>query len=183
MLFDLLRHRVGSPISYQSLAEDIGISPATVKKYIEILAAVYVIFMVRPFSHNIARSLLKEPKIYFFDTALVEAGPEAKFENLVAVSLLKDIYAREDQLAEELNLYYLRTKDGEEVDFAIARRQDLEIMIEVKLSDRQISKNLLKFKKRYHFESLQLVQFIDHDYRDKDISVLNANQYLKNLFL
>ena len=183
LLFNLLRHRVGSPISYQSLAEDIGISPTTVKKYIEILAAVYVIFIVRPFSNNIARSLLKEPKVYFFDTALVEAGPGAKFENLVAVSLLKDIYAREDQLAEELNLYYLRTKDSEEVDFAIARCQELKKMIEVKLSDQQISKNLLKFKKRYHFESLQLVQFLDHEYCDKDIFVLNADQYLKNLFL
>jgi predicted AAA+ superfamily ATPase len=65
LVFELLRERVTSPISYQSIAEDVGISPNTVKKYIQILEALYVIFRVTPFSHNIARSLLKEPKIYF----------------------------------------------------------------------------------------------------------------------
>jgi predicted AAA+ superfamily ATPase len=183
VLFDLLRYRVGSPVSYQSLSEDIGVSPATVKKYIDILAAVYVIFIVTPYSNHIARSLLKEPKIYFFDAALVEGGDGAKLENLVAISLLKDIYAREDELAEDLSLHYLRTKDGQEVDFAIARNHGVETMIEVKRSDNKISKQLLKFSQRYHFKSIQLVQYLDHEYVDQGISVLDARAYLKSLYL
>jgi len=75
LMFELLRERVGSPISYSSIAEDIAISPTTVKKYIQILEALYIVFRVTPFSHNIARSLLKEPKIYFFDTGLVKGRP------------------------------------------------------------------------------------------------------------
>src|SRR5262249_29970755 len=53
LVFNLLRLRVGSPISYQAIAEDAGISPNTVKKYIQILEALYIIFTVRPFAKNI----------------------------------------------------------------------------------------------------------------------------------
>ncbi len=182
-VFDLLRHRVGSPVSYQSLAEDIGVSPTTIKKYIEILAAVYVIFSVTPYSNNIARSLLKEPKIYFFDTALVEGGSGPSLENTVAVSLLKSLYARNDQCAEENVLHYLRTKDGEEVDFAICNNHQVQTIFEVKVSDANISKSLYKFKHKYDFESVQLVQHLKHEYQDKNIKVLNAADYLKNLYL
>ncbi|MCD6055904.1 MAG: hypothetical protein K0R12_866 [Gammaproteobacteria bacterium] len=65
LVFELLRKRVGSPISYTAIAEDAAISPNTVKKYIAILEALYIIFRVTPFSKNTARSLLKEPKVYF----------------------------------------------------------------------------------------------------------------------
>ena len=54
LIVELLRHRVGSPISYQSLSEHVGVSPTTVKLYIQILEALYIIFKVRPFSKNIA---------------------------------------------------------------------------------------------------------------------------------
>jgi predicted AAA+ superfamily ATPase len=182
-VFDLLRHKVGSPISYQSLAEDTGVSPTTIKKYIEILTAVYVIFVVTPFSKNIARSLLKEPKVYFFDCALVEGGAGPILENTIAVSLLKNLYALNDQCAENNVLHYLRTKDSEEVDFAICNQQKVQTIIEVKVSDASISRSLYKFQQRYHFESIQLVQHLKHEYQDKNIKVLNALNYLRHLYL
>ena len=64
---------------------------ATVKKYIQILEALYIVFIVTPFSKNIARSLLKEPKIYFFDTGLVNGNDGSRLENLTALCLLKQI--------------------------------------------------------------------------------------------
>jgi predicted AAA+ superfamily ATPase len=111
-IFELLRIRVGSPVSYQSIAEDVGMSAATVKKYIEILEALYVVFCVRPFSKKIARSIIKEPKIYFFDNGLVKGDEGAQLENLVAVCLLKHSYARADYFAENHSLHYLRKKDN-----------------------------------------------------------------------
>ncbi|PIZ32940.1 MAG: hypothetical protein COY39_04125 [Alphaproteobacteria bacterium CG_4_10_14_0_8_um_filter_37_21] len=183
LVFDLLRNRVGSPISYQSLSEDVGVSPTTVKKYIQILEAVYVVFTVTPYSKNIARSLLKEPKIYFFDTALVENDHGARFENFVAVSLLKSIYARSDIKAESCRLHYLRTKDGLEVDFAVTHDDVIENMIEVKVSDSNISKTLYKFSKKYNFPALQLVKSLRHEYQQDDIKVLQAEKYLSQLYL
>ena len=72
-LVELLRSRVGSPLSYMSLAQDLQISPNTVKKYISILESLYIVFLVRPFHRNIARSILREPKLYFFDSGFLKA--------------------------------------------------------------------------------------------------------------
>src|SRR5690606_32952265 len=58
LIFELLQERVGSSISYTSLAEDVAVSPNTVRKYIHILEALYIVFRVKPFSKNIARSIL-----------------------------------------------------------------------------------------------------------------------------
>jgi len=125
-IFDLLRRQVGSPVSYQSLARDTAVSHGTVKRYVEILEALFIVFRVTPYSKNIARSLLKEPKIYFFDTGLVDGDEGARLENLVAVCLLKHVYAKVDYLAEAYALHYLRTKDGQEVDFALVNDKVIE---------------------------------------------------------
>lgn len=183
LIFELLRNRVGSPISMQSLSEDAAISPTTVKKYIQILEALFIVFIVTPYSKNIARSLLKEPKIYFFDSALVQGDNGAKFENLVAISLLKEIYNKVDQEAKDYSLQYLRTKDGDEVDFAIVNQDKVELIIEAKFSDYAVSKSLYKFHKKYNYPSLQLVKSIRNEYQNDGISILNAEKYLTNLQL
>jgi len=183
LVFNLLRNRVGSPISYQSLAEDVAVSPTTIKKYIEILEALFIIFRVTPHSKNIARSLLKEPKIYFFDTGLVQGDDGAKFENVVAISLLKHAYAKTDYHAEEYALYYVRTRDGLEVDFALVRHGDIENFIEVKLSDRSLSKTLVNFHEKYKYPAIQLVRFLRNEHQQDGIAVVNAEKYLSGLFL
>ncbi|QQR90634.1 MAG: DUF4143 domain-containing protein [Myxococcales bacterium] len=71
LVLELLRKRVGSPISFRSIACDVGISPSTVMRYIEIFEALFIVFRVTRHSRNVARSLLKESKIYFFDTGMV----------------------------------------------------------------------------------------------------------------
>lgn len=182
-VFELLRSKVGSPISYKSIAEDVGISSTTVKRYIQILEAIYVIFSVTPYSKNIARSLLKEPKIYFFDTGLILHNEGAQFENLVAVSLFKSISARNDYKAEECALHYLRNKDGQEVDFAITSNQNIEQAIEVKVSDDNISKSLKYFYTKYKIASTQIVKYLKREYIADGIEVLEANRFLSNLYL
>lgn len=183
LVFDLLRERVGSPVSYQSLAEDVAVSPTTIKKYIQILEALFVVFAVTPYAKNIARSLLKEPKIYFFDTALVEGSPGARFENLVAVSLLKHVYGCIDAKADDYSLHYLRTKDGLEVDFALVKQDKVETMIEVKLSDETVSKPLMKFHEKYQYPAVMLVKNLRHERQQQGISILKAEKYLSQLFL
>jgi predicted AAA+ superfamily ATPase len=183
LLFELLRKRVGSPVSYQSLSEDIAISPNTVKKYIEILEALFVIFLVRPYSKNIARSILKEPKIYFFDTALVDSDSGACFENLVALSLLKNIYAQNDYLAKDLNLHYLRTKDGIEVDFAIINKSKLELIVEAKVSEKKLDRGLINFAKNYQYDGIQVVQNLTKEIQESNLRLVPASSYLSSLYL
>ena len=183
LIFELLRAKVGSPVSYQSIAEDVGVSAMTVRKYIEILEALYIVFRVSPFSNNIARSLLKEPKIYFFDSGLVTGGEGAQLENTVAVSLLKHVYAKNDYLAEAYTLHYLRTKDGLEVDFALCKDKQIKEIIEVKLSDKEIDKSLYTFSTKYHLPAIQLVKNLRLERKVGDIRVMKVVDYLSDLML
>lgn len=183
MLFDLLRHKVGSPISYKSLAEDIQIAPNTVKKYIKILEAIYVIFQVSPYTKNIARSILKEPKIYFYDSGLVEGDEGAVFENLVANALLRHAFAQIDYAGEPYQLKYIRNKDGREVDFALVHNHEIEQIIEAKVSDKNISPHLIWLHEKYHFPAIQLVKNLRNEHKVGNVELRNAEKYLAELKL
>lgn len=180
-IFDLLRGKVGSPVSYASIAEDVNLSQTTVKKYMDVLEALYLIFRVRPYSKNIARSLLKEPKIYFFDSGLVTANAGAQLENFVAVCLLKHVYAKRDGAAEEYELYYLRTKDQEEVDFALSCDHQIRRIIEVKTSDHSMSPSLFKFHEKYQFPATQIIKYIKHPSQRGGIVFQSVQSYLESL--
>ena len=180
----LLRERVGSPVSVSSIARDVGSSPATIGKYIVLLESLFLIFRITPFSHNIARSLLKEPKIYFFDTGLVKDDVGARLENMVAVSLLKDLWARNDYRGESCHLHYLRTKEGHEVDFAISEDSGkITRLIECKHSDSRPDKNLVYFSRKYSIAAIQLVANLRTDHTNSNIEFYNTENYLSRLFL
>jgi uncharacterized protein len=183
LVFELLRERVGSPISYVSIAGDVSISPNTVKKYIEILEALYIVFRLTPFSNNIARSLLKEPKIYFFDIGLVKGDEGIKFENLVALCLLKHSFAKMDYLAENYSLHYLHTKDRKEVDFALACDNQIEKIIEVKNSDHTVNAGLRYFHEKYQLPAMQVVKNLRHGKVDNGIEIVQGQDFLKTLYL
>ncbi len=183
LIFELLRRKVGSPISYKSIAEDVQVSVNTVKKYISILENLYIVFKITPFTKNIARAILKEPKIYFFDTGLVIGNKGKIFENFVALSLLKHITALKDFFGKNIELKYLRTKEKKEIDFTIVENEIPKLFIEVKLSDDNISKNLKYFYKKYEVPSVQIVKDLKNEYQVKDIKVLKAKNFLKDLFL
>ena len=182
-IFELLRHRVGSPISYQSIAEDVGVSSTTVKSYIEILKALYIVFTVYPYSKNIARSLLKQPKVYFFDIGLINSDRGAQFENLIALCLLKNNYAQRDYHAKNYKLRYLRTRDRREVDFAMVLDDRIECLIEAKCSDADIDSSLKYFCDKYKLPGIQVVSQLKHEYQQDNIKVRQATQYLKELLL
>lgn len=182
-VFEILRRSVGSPISYSNIANDIGISPITVKKYISILESFYLVFSLRTFTSKIKRSILKETKLYFYDTGLVVGDRGIVFENFVAVSLLKHITLRNDLLGKSEQLMYARTKEGKEIDFAVVdSTSQPKCLIEVKLHDVTISKNLLYFQDRYHIPAIQLVQQMNHvGIQQEGIPILRAEEYLTNL--
>jgi len=182
-VFELLRTKVGAPVSYQSLSEDVAVSPHTIKKYIQILEALYIIFPITPFSKNIARSLLKEPKIYFFDTGLVKGDEGARLENMVAVCLLKHVYAKVDYFAESYTLHYLKTKEKLEVDFALVKDNIIEKIIEVKISDKEISKALYSFYKKYNLPALQIVKNLRQERLVDGIEVRKVISFLSELML
>ncbi len=144
-LVELLRHRVGSPVSYASLARDLQRDPQTVKSWLLLLEGLYVIFPVRPWHRNVARSLLKEPKYYFFDAAQPAGEEGSRLENLAACSLYKWTHHLQDTQGIQTELHYLRTRDKKELDFVLSRDGVITHAYEVKTSDTALSRNFNTF--------------------------------------
>lgn len=155
-MIQLLKHRVGSPISYSSLAEDIQCSDKTVKRWLTILENMYVLFKISPFHKNIARAIQKTPKFYFYDTGQVIGDQGIKLENAVACAIQKELHFREDCLGEEGKLYYVKNKDGKEIDFCISKEDRPSLLLEVKWNDNNLSPNFEIFKK--FFPEIKMVQ-------------------------
>lgn len=180
---ELLRRRVGSPVSVSSLSEDLACSPHTIKRYIDILEALYIIFRVTPYINNIARSILKEPKIYFYDTGLVIGDEGARFENMMAISLLKHCHFIEDYKGKRASVHYLRTKEKKEVDFALAVEGEEILLLEVKVSDKKISPALIYFHNKYQLPAIQVVKNLKQGFKDSTIEVHPAFDFLRGLSL
>jgi len=146
---EMLRSRVGSPLSLASLARDLYLSSVTLSKYLDILQALFIVFVVRPWHHNIARATLQAPKVYFYDTALVQGDDGIRFENLVACHLLKMVQWQQDTAGQAVDLHYVRTKDGAEVDFCLSAGDTLTHLVECKLSDAKPHRALMRFAEQW----------------------------------
>ncbi len=195
VLLDLLRQRVGSPLSLASLARDLHVSQPTIKRYLDILQALFIVFLVQPFHHNIARSLQQSPKVYFFDTGLVGAADVTdlsdkdaaslmglRFENMVALSLLKHCHHQQDALGKDVELHYLRTKDGTELDFALSKGNQLTHMFECKWSDPKPSRAFASFKTHWpDAKATQLVRHLANPEYFKGVDIVNASDCLMTL--
>ena len=184
-IFEILRSKVGSPISYNNIANDLEISPKTVKKYIQILEALYIIFIIKPYTRKINRSILKTPKIYFYDNGLVNGDTGTRLENTVANALLKDVLGRKDKLGENKKLMYIKNKEGKEVDFVIIGEKDtIEKLIEVKNSDSSISPTLEYFSQVYNVNGLQVVKNLQNSFQyNNKLKIVNAGLFLNSLYL
>ena len=184
ILIDLLRTRVGSPTSYSLLAQDLQVSVHTVKHWLEILENLCVIFGVRPYHRNIARSLLKEPKYYFYDTGAVEGDIGARLENTVALALLREMHLVEDTTGSRTALHYLRDRDSHEVDFLVLVDRKPVILAEVKASDDTFAKALWHFGR--HMPTTRKVQIVLDLKRAREkegVSMLSAHVFLAGLTL
>lgn len=178
---ELLRQRVGSPVSWSSMARDTNCSPNTIKRYVEILESLFIIFRVTPFHRNIGRSLLKEPKIYFYDTGMVMGDEGICLENLIAVSLLKHLNWIEDSKGRRCELMTLRTKEKKEVDFVMVEDNEPKLIVEVKLSNNKISPSLRYFHNKYGLKATQVVKNINIEHMVDGIPLRKATNFLKEL--
>ncbi len=184
-LIQLLRSRVGSPVSYSSLARDLEKDHKTIKSWLTLLENLYIVFPVRPWHKNIARAILKEPKYYFYDTGHVLADEGVRLENLVATALHKELHSLEDVHGMETSLHFIRTKEKKELDFAVQVDNQITHIFEVKLSDGILSRNFSLLQKDYtETHKIQLVKNLRQEktYPGGE-EVRRAANYLANLNL
>jgi len=182
LFVELLRERVGSPLSLASIARDLAISPTTLKRYLDILQALYIVFTVQPWHQNIARAILQTPKVYFFDTGLVRGDDGIRFENAVAAMLLKHTHFRQDARGKSAGLHYIRTKDGAEVDFALSDDNRLTHLIECKLADPSLHRALAGFAAKFpEADAIQLVRDLRQEEYRASVAITDAAEWLARL--
>ena len=185
LLVQVLSERVGSPISINSIAEDLGRDGKTIKKWLQILENFYVVFKVPPQAKNVARGISKACKYYFYDLGRVEGDESKKLENLVALALKKEIDFLEDTLGQSSKLFYARTKEHREIDFLVERKKRPPLLIEVKLSEENASPHFNHFRKFFpNAECVQLVRNLSRPFQTKEnVRVVAALPYLEDLDL
>lgn len=132
-LAELLAARVSGGINYSGLAVDLQVTPDTVKSWIGVLESVYEVYTVRPWARNVANTIRKQPKVYFWDWSSVKAGG-MRNENFVASHLLKSCQWWTDSGLGMFELYYVRDKQQREVDFLVARDGNPFLLVECKTS-------------------------------------------------
>ncbi|KAF5063904.1 hypothetical protein DSECCO2_289730 [anaerobic digester metagenome] len=135
--------RTGNLVNLSAIAGETGVSVSTIKAWITILEASYIVFLLQPFYENIGKRYIKSPKIYFYDVGLLcfMLGIEntnqlsrdplrgAIFENMVVVELMKMRYNK----GLDSNLFFYRDSNHSEID--IVRRLGHELQpVEVKSS-------------------------------------------------
>jgi predicted AAA+ superfamily ATPase len=182
-LVGMLEERVGSTVSATNLARDLQKDPGTIRRWLTLLEDMYVIFRVTPYNKRIARSLSKEPKFYFYDSARVK-NEAARLENMVACALLKEIEFLQDTGQSQMALHFLRNKDGQEIDFLVTKDKVPHLAMEVKWSDTTPSKHFAKFRSYLGpLSCIQIVRHLPQHLQYGDIQVVNAAQWLAQLDL
>jgi len=146
ILAELLRKQAAESMDYQSLSKKVGVSIDTIRRWLEVLKSFYYCFSIQPWSKNITRSLIKEPKLYLWDWSLVDEEGHRN-ENLVASHLLKATHFWSDRGLGEYGLYYLRTKDKIETDFLVTKDKKPWFLVEVKTKAKGLSPALYHFQK------------------------------------
>lgn len=121
LLAETLPTRIGSPLSYKVLAEDLQIDFKTCKRWIGILDSLYYSFVISPFGAPKIRAVKKEHKLYLWDFSQVE-DLGARFENMVACQRLKFCHFQEDTDGQKMELKYIRDTDQREVDFVVIKK-------------------------------------------------------------
>lgn len=127
--------RVGHILNLQSLANDVGVSHTTVRSWISILEASFIIFLLPPWFRNISKRLIKSPKLYFCDVGLASylLGLENEhhvtrdplrghlFENIAVIEAMKYRFNK----GLRSNLFFYRDSGGNEVDLILEMGPDI----------------------------------------------------------
>jgi predicted AAA+ superfamily ATPase len=158
----LLATRAAQLLNLSDLAKETGISVTTLSRWLSVLEASYIIFLIRPYFQNLGKRLVKAPKVYFYDNGLLSyligassLGSWEKhdmagelFENYIVAEIRKNFYHK----GVFADLFYLRTNHGDEIDLLIDNKNSVNA-IEIKMTD--------AYNTRFHktLEKLSLPQW------------------------
>ncbi len=179
----MLSDRICSPLSMNSLAGDLQVSPKTVKSWLSVFCENYFAFKIPPYHKSLQRALRKESKYYLWDWSVLEDQGK-QFENLVASHLLKFCHFISDVYGYSLRLFYLRDTDKREVDFLMVWENKPWLTVECKsrpggrLTPIKYFSDRLGVAKRYMVVREDGIDYLEHN---SAVRVMSANRFLNAL--
>jgi hypothetical protein len=157
-LLETLACQSGNLLDITELSNTCNIAKQTIEKYLFILENTYIIKLIRPYNKNIRSELFKTPKIFFYDSGLMQVlwlkGLQKEiignvFETAIFAELVKK-YKKD-------GIFYWRTKDKKEIDFILKNKNKI-LPIEVKLNFEQFNlKNIIFFNEKYKINNYYLI--------------------------
>lgn len=189
----LCASRIGQILNMESLGNDLGISSPTIKNWLSILEASFVIIRLQPYFENFGKRVIKSPKLYFVDVGIaanllgIESTKQLErdplrghlFENLVVMEMVKARFNR----ALDPHMYFYRDSNQNEIDVILKHGNSL-IPVEIKASSTYNSGYLQRLK---YFKSLTkercptgyLVYSGDNEQRIQDFGLVNYKNVSK----
>lgn len=181
-LVELLPARVGSPLSINSLREDLEVDHKTVERWLTILENLYLCFRIAPYGPPRIRAVKKSQKLYLWDWSMVpEAGP--RLENLVASQLLKYCHDIEDREGHRMELRFLRDTDRREVDFVVLKDRKPLFAVECKTGERSVSPAIPYFAERTPIPRFYQVHLGEQHYETGAATVIPFARFCEELDL
>ena len=181
LFFDIIPERVGSLFSANSLSKDLQVSHTTVREWLDILVDFYLVYKIHPHQLTKIKSLRKNPKIYLWDWRGVDDLGN-RFENLVGSHLNKLVQTMREIKGEDIELKFLRDKESREVDFAVTVDKKIWFVVETKLKDKGIARNLRYFVEREGIKNAyQVIYEEGYDYIKDGTHVISASKFLGGL--
>ena len=157
-LLEALASQSGQQLNVAELSNTTRIAKQTAEKYLFIMENTYIVRLVRPFSQNIRSELFKLPKIYFYDTGLMQMlwlkGLQKEIiGNVYETGIFAELIKKYTKDA----VFYWRTKDRKEIDF-ILRIKNKILPIEAKLNFEQFNDSAIRyFNKHYGINNYRVV--------------------------
>jgi len=143
-LLEIIKPSIGQTISYRHLGQDLETTHGSIKRWLEILNRLQVLFPIAPYFKKIRRAYRQERKWYYVDWRIAE---EKRFENYIAASLLRAVTLYSDRFGEAMSLHFVRTHDGAEVDFLLCRDNKPWLLIEAKEGSPDITSSVHRFSR------------------------------------
>lgn len=157
-LLEILSSQSGNMLNVSELSNTCKIAKQTVENYLFIMENTYIIKLLKPYSRNIRSELFKVPKVYFYDSGLMQMLWLKNLQKEIIGSCFEtSIFSELVKKYSKDNVRYWRTLDKKEVDFILTVKNKI-IPIEVKINFEQFNPSAINyFKEKYKIDEHRLI--------------------------
>lgn len=184
----LISSRTSQILILTEISKEIGVAVSTIKKWVSILEASYIIFLLKPYYKNIGKRLVKSPKLYFYDTGLSVylSGlsdtniNKTQFKGIFFENyIVSELYKKNEHLKLNSDFYFLRTSNGTEIDL-IKSLKGKNVYYEIKSSATMRQEFIDTIRKIVPDKEKGYVIYQGKDYElNKSLSFINYRNILQ----